>query len=127
VHRFTVGQRKNLGVALGERTYVVSVDPDTATVQLGSRAELEAVGARLTDLALSEGTSLPFRAEIQVRYRATPVACEVKPHAGGAVVTFDTPIVSVVKGQHAVFYDGERVLGGGVIAGALRRDGGALA
>jgi tRNA-uridine 2-sulfurtransferase len=120
VHRFTVGQRKNLGVALGERAYVVDVDPQTATVRLGQRAELQAFAAEVVDLTLAAGVSLPLRAEVQVRHRAAPVACRVQPRAGGALILFDTPIVSVVKGQHAVFYDGERVLGGGVIAGTQR-------
>jgi tRNA-specific 2-thiouridylase len=120
VHRFTVGQRKNLGVALGERAYVIEVDPETATVRLGQRSELEAFGAEIAEATWAEGTSLPCRAEVQVRYRAAPVPCEVRPHPGGALAIFDQPIVSVVKGQNAVFYAGERVLGGGVIAGTLR-------
>jgi tRNA-specific 2-thiouridylase len=119
VHRFTVGQRKNLGVAVGERAYVVSVDPETATVRLGSRSELLAAGAELAEVVLGDGVELPRRAEVQVRHRATPVRCEVRRHDGGARVSFDAPIAAVVKGQHAVFYDGERVLGGGTIARTL--------
>jgi tRNA-specific 2-thiouridylase len=96
------------------------VDPQTATVRLGQRAELEAFAAEVADLTLAAGVSLPRRAEVQVRHRAAPVPCRVQPRVGGALIVFDTPIVSVVKGQHAVFYDGERVLGGGVIAGTQR-------
>jgi tRNA-specific 2-thiouridylase len=120
VHRFTVGQRKNLGIALGERAYVVDVDPLTATVRLGQREELATSAAEVTELRLSEGTTLPLRAAVQVRYRGSPVGCEVRPLPGGALVVFDAPVISVVKGQHAVFYDGERVLGGGVIARTSR-------
>lgn len=120
VHRFTVGQRKNLGVALGERAYVVGVEPATATVRLGSRAELTMLAAEIAELRLAEGVTLPLRAAVQVRHRAAAVPCQVRPHPGGALAVFDAPIVSVVKGQHAVFYDGERVLGGGVIVATLR-------
>jgi tRNA-specific 2-thiouridylase len=120
VHRFTVGQRKNLGVALGERAYVVGVDADTATVRLGPRSELLCSGALLENVTLAAGVRLPCRAAVQVRYRAKPVPCEVRASANGAELSFDTPIAAVVKGQHAVLYDGERVLGGGTIAGATR-------
>jgi tRNA-specific 2-thiouridylase len=119
VHRFTVGQRKNLGVALGERAYVVNVDPETATVKLGARSELLSAGAELVELGLAEGVKLPLRASVQVRYRATPVPCEVRPHEGGARLSFDTSVAAVVRGQHAVLYDGDRVLGGGTIARPL--------
>ena len=120
VHRFTVGQRKNLGVALGERAYVVGVEPATATVRLGSRDELVTEAASVVELQLAPGVSLPLRAQVQVRHRAAPVDCTVQAAPGGALVVFDTPIVAVVKGQHAVFYDADRVLGGGVIDGTAR-------
>jgi len=125
VHRFTVGQRKNLGVALGERAYVVGVDAESATVRLGSRSELLCSGALLEDVTLAAGVSLPFRAEVQVRYRAKPVPCEVRAVENGAELAFDTPIAAVVKGQHAVLYDGDRVLGGGTITGSKKSHEGA--
>nr|PZN27856.1 MAG: tRNA 2-thiouridine(34) synthase MnmA [Pseudomonadota bacterium] len=113
VHAFTLGQRKNLGVALGERAYVVGIDPESATVRLGPREALEAAAAEVTELALAEGVTLPLRAEVQVRYRARPVTAEVRALGTGAIVLFDTKVISVVPGQYAVFYDGERLLGGG--------------
>ncbi|MDQ2645716.1 MAG: tRNA 2-thiouridine(34) synthase MnmA, partial [Myxococcota bacterium] len=64
------------------------------------------------------------RAAVQVRYRAKPVPCEVRATADGAELGFDTPITAVVKGQHAVLYDGDRVLGGGTIVDAIKTEPG---
>jgi tRNA-specific 2-thiouridylase len=113
---FTVGQRKNLGIALGERAYVVRLDPETRTVHLGTKEDLACAAATLTDVTLASGVTLPLRAEVVVRYHAKPAAARITPTAaGGAEVRFETPVTAVVPGQVAVFYDGDRVLGGGTI------------
>jgi tRNA-specific 2-thiouridylase len=119
IHGFTVGQRKNLGVALGQRAYVVAIEPETATVRLGQKEALSVQGARLSELSLFDSVSLPLRCDVQVRYRGKPLRAEVRPSAGGALVRFEEPAGAVSKGQYAVFYDGERVLGGGVIVETL--------
>lgn len=122
VHRFTRGQRKNLGVALGERAFVVDLDAASATVELGSREQLYATGADLDELSLAADVTLPLRAGVAVRYRGEAHPAEVRPNgAGGAMVTFDAPVRAVVPGQFAVFYQGERVLGGGRITQSSRR------
>jgi tRNA-specific 2-thiouridylase len=118
VHAYTVGQRKNLGVALGHRAYVTAIEPETATVRLGSQA-LQAQGARLSELVLAPDESLPLRCEVQVRYRARPVPAEVRAAPNGALIAFDEKVAAVSKGQYAVFYAGDRVLGGGLITEAL--------
>lgn len=118
IHGFTIGQRKKLGVALGERAYVVDIEPETATVRLGPREALSTQSAELTDVALASDVALPLRCEVQVRYRARPVPAEVRGDTARATVRFDTPLGAVSSGQYAVFYDGERVLGGGLITGS---------
>lgn len=115
VHAFTVGQRRNLGVALGKRSYVVGIDAERGTVQVGPREAVIASGASLGDVTLQAGVSLPLECEVAVRYRGQPVAATVRASDAGVEVDFREPVAAVVKGQFAVFYAGERVLGGGVI------------
>jgi tRNA-specific 2-thiouridylase len=119
IHGFTVGQRKNLGVALGQKAYVVAIEPDTATVRLGAAEELAFHGARVGELSLFKSVPLPLRCEVQVRYRGQPLPAEVRASEDGALIRFDAPAGAVSRGQYAVFYAGERVLGGGVIREAL--------
>ena len=120
IFRFTLGQRKNLGISLGQRAYVVGVDAASATVTLGSPESLYSSSAELSEVALAADLSLPARCAVQVRYRGTPAPAEVRLVAGAVHVFFDEPQRAVVPGQFAVFFDGERVLGGGMIRAASR-------
>ncbi len=123
IHGFTIGQRKNLGVALGRRAYVVGLDPDDGTVRLGPQEALESHGAEVGEVSLADDVSLPARCEVEVRYRGTARPAEVAPSGEGRVrVTFDEPVRAVVPGQFAVFYRGDRVLGGGSIQTAIGGD-----
>jgi tRNA-specific 2-thiouridylase len=123
VHRFTVGQRRNLGVAVGSRAYVVDIDVESGAVRLGERSELACSEALVGELSLRDRVKLPFCSDVAVRYRGRTVRAEVvaAPDDGGdapagrALVRFHEPVHAVVPGQFAVFYDGDRVLGGGVI------------
>lgn len=130
VHRFTLGQRRNLGVAVGRRAYVVGVDADTGVVQLGDREQLACDEAVVGEVALRDRVQLPLECEVSVRYRGrtvpariTPVdeAAPENPADLGVRVEFREPQSAVVPGQFAVFYSGDRVLGGGVIREGLRR------
>ena len=128
LHRFTIGQRKGLGVALGQPAFVVGLDASDGSVRLGSEAELSARGARLgSDFTLTypeHDAQLPLRAVIQVRARhAGAVGQLSRDGAGRAIVSFDEPVRAVSPGQVAVLYaeDG-RVLGGGTIEAPLQAD-----
>ena len=119
VHRFTVGQRKGLGVALGKPAFVARIDADAATVHLGEGDALTSVAADLEDVVLAPSVALPLRARVRVRYRHEGATAEVLASATGARAVFDLPVRAVSRGQVAVFYDGDRVLGGGRIARAI--------
>ena len=121
---FTIGQRKGLGVALGEPRYVVDIQPTTSTVVIGKKADLEAVGCVLEELSFVSGeppaAGTPI--EVKVRYRAEPVPAEITPTAGGAEIVFRKPQLAVAPGQAAVMYSGEEVVGGGTIATVVKGD-----
>ncbi len=123
---FTVGQRAGLGVALGERQYVASVDVAANIIQLGRRADLERTAFALERASMVDGSrpSDPFRALVRIRHRAEPVPASVRPVdppdgvAGRWRVTLDRPAWAPAPGQAAVLYaldDPVRVLGGGRI------------
>lgn len=117
IEGFTVGQRKGLGVALGEPRFVVRIERETRRVVLGSREEL---GRRTLTAGecnwLVDAESVPARCAVQIRYNAAPAAAEVSLDEQGCLhVAFDEPQFAVAPGQAAVCYDGERVLGGGWI------------
>jgi tRNA-specific 2-thiouridylase len=120
IHRFTLGQRKNLGISTGERAYVVDVDPESHQVTLGPRERLLARGARVGNARLAPDISLPLSCQVAVRYRGQPIQAQVKRWGDtGLEIEFDEPALAVVPGQVAVLYQGERVLGGGAIEVAL--------
>jgi tRNA-specific 2-thiouridylase len=121
IERFTVGQRKGLGVAAGSRRYVLRLLPETNEVVLGERDGLLAAGlvaSRVNWLCPPPAGTLDC--SVKIRYRHAAAAATVVPLAdGGATVRFTEPQSAVTPGQAAVFYDGERVLGGGWIEEAL--------
>ena len=115
--RFTVGQRKGLGVALGEPRYVVRLEAATGRVVLGSREELarsELSAAETNWLVDQPARAFPCR--VKIRYRSPAVAAVVEPLSGRRMrVRFSEPCYGVAPGQAAVCYEGDRVLGGGWI------------
>jgi tRNA-specific 2-thiouridylase len=114
---FTVGQRRGIGVSAPTPLYVTEVRPRSGQVVVGRKQDLEVseVGVRDLNWFLDPGEA----ASVQVRYNGSPVSCTVEEEAGGGwVAHLDEPVVGVAPGQSAVFYtgDGERVVGGGVVA-----------
>jgi tRNA-specific 2-thiouridylase len=116
---FTIGQRRGLGVAVGEPRFVTRIDPATATVTLGRRQDLE-IGTLDLDHVTWVGGAPPAGTAVAVQYRAHGRAAPAQVDPGGerAVVRFSDPQVAVAAGQTAAIYRGEQVLGGGIIAHA---------
>jgi tRNA-specific 2-thiouridylase len=117
IHRFTVGQRKGLGVSSTSPMYVLSLKPETRTVVVGPKASLERTRLSASGVNWIEGTpDNPRRACVQIRHRHHPAPATVRATGDGhAEIVFDTPQIAVTPGQAAVFYDGDVVLGGGWI------------
>jgi len=110
---FTVGQRRGLGVAAGERRYVVDVDAATATVTIGGRDDLLRAEVRIDALSFVERAPAPDRSVlVQVRAHGTPVG----GHLDDDRVRFDEPQPRVAPGQVVALYDGDTLLGGGIAA-----------
>lgn len=118
VHHYTIGQRKGLGIAAAEPLYVIGLDPVMNRVIVGDRTtanQLECTVGRVNWVSILEPNA-PIRAQVQVRYRSTAVDVTVVPLANSRVkLVFDEPQFSITPGQAAVWYDGDVVLGGGII------------
>jgi tRNA-specific 2-thiouridylase len=117
IEGFTIGQRKGLGVAMGEPYFVVQIDAATRRVVIGRRDQLAC--GRLTATQanwLVEPPAGPFRCEAQIRYNAAAAAATAEVLPGERLaVEFDEPRYGVAPGQAVVCYNGQRVLGGGWI------------
>jgi tRNA-specific 2-thiouridylase len=119
VHRFTVGQRRKLGVSGRRRLYVSEVDAQRNRIVVGRLSELLCAEARIEGVSWVSGRPppSPARALVQVRYRHPGASARLEIQANGELrAHFDEPVRAVAPGQAAVFYDGDVVLGGGWIA-----------
>ena len=118
VHRFTVGQRRGLGLAAERPRYVLAVEAATATLVVGDDVELLADRLRARDVNwLSRpAPEREIRARVRIRYRHAEADASIRPLPGGeAEVRFDTPQRAITPGQAAVFYEDDVCLGGGWI------------
>jgi tRNA-specific 2-thiouridylase len=114
VHRFTPGQRRGIGVAGNEPLYVVSVEAERGRVVVGPRTALERRSVHVTPGRLLAPSG---RVQAKLRYRTDPVWATVRPEPGGFTLDLDEPVAGIAPGQTAVLYDGDAVVGTGVIAG----------
>jgi tRNA-specific 2-thiouridylase len=113
----TIGQRRGLGVALGRPQYVVRIDPESASVTIGDDADLFQRECRVAQVQwLSDPPANDALLSVQIRYRhtAAPASVETQPD-GYAIIRFNEAQRAITPGQSAVIYNGDRVIGGGVI------------
>jgi tRNA-specific 2-thiouridylase len=106
-----------MGVAASERLYVLSIDAAANRVVVGTAPELGAREANAKDVRfLSEIPTGSFRAAVRVRHRSPEAPATISPGPNAtAQILFDDPVRAVAPGQSCVFYDGDTVLGGGVL------------
>jgi tRNA-specific 2-thiouridylase len=118
IHHYTIGQRKGLGIAATEPLYVVKLDPAMNRVVVGNRANagsVECTVGRMNWVSIPEPSN-PIQTQVQVRYQATPVVASIIPLGESRVkLTFNEPQFAITPGQAAVLYDGDVLLGGGII------------
>jgi tRNA-specific 2-thiouridylase len=116
-YRYTIGQRRGLGLSWPQPLYVVGIDAENHKVIVGEKAHLEVSQCHVVDINwLIDATDKKIEAGCRIRYRHHEVPSVITiQDDGSATVVFQTPQSGVTPGQAAVFYDGDRVLGGGCI------------
>lgn len=119
IHRYTIGQRRGIGIAATEPLYVVELDAVKNQVIVGQRTlvtQAECTVQRVNWVSMDPPTE-PIHAEVQIRYRTPPVPVKVIPLEGGDRVQliFNEPQFGVTPGQAAVWYDGDILLAGGIV------------
>jgi tRNA-uridine 2-sulfurtransferase len=123
---YTIGQRRGLGLVLSRPVYVVDLDPATNRVIVGPAGALEQerLTAHQANFIAGDPPAAPLRVLAKIRHNNAPAPATVRALGPGRVeVSFDRPQRAVTPGQSVVFYDGDRVVGGGVIERG-RLDGG---
>ncbi|MCX8081675.1 MAG: tRNA 2-thiouridine(34) synthase MnmA [Bacteroidia bacterium] len=115
---FTVGQRKNLGIALGTPVFVKEIIPETNTVVLGDRDDLEEISLSIRDYNLIKYETLPedFQGLVKIRYKDKGEQATIHTRDEKNLdVVFHYPVQAIAPGQSAVIYEGEDLVGGGFI------------
>lgn len=119
---YTLGQRRGLGLPAANRLYVTGIDPESNTVTIGSNDDLmkTTLYARKVNLIAMDRIETPLRCSTKIRYRHKEQPCTVtQPEDDLLKVVFDEPQRAITPGQSVVLYDGDVVLGGGVIVGDM--------
>ena len=124
VEYFTVGQRRGLGLAKGDPLYVLRVEPETRRVVVGPESALfhTQLWAGRVSYTLGQPPAGPVEVGVKIRYKSSEAAAVLHPRPQGALLSFSQPQRAITPGQAAVFYQGDVVLGGGIIEGTLPPD-----
>lgn len=115
---YTIGQRKGLGLTSAEPLYVIGINPGKNAVIVGTAEELggNSLTAKRMNWVSGQAPTEAFRAEVKIRYKATPMPAWVDPLPDARMaVRFDNPLRDITPGQGAVVYNGDQVIGGGII------------
>lgn len=117
VIRYTLGQRKGLGIALGKHAFVIDKNPETNRVVLGDEEYLfkKCVYTKNNSFIPFDELESEMEVTAKLRYRHTEQSAVIYPHNDGVMIEFNEPQRAPSPGQSAVFYSGDRVIGGGII------------
>lgn len=120
---YTIGQRRGLGTAFGEKVYIVDIDASRNAIIVGSQEALYSNGLMAEDnnFVLIKKLEKPMEVQAQIRYNSLPVPATIIPLEGGKVrVVFKTPQRAITRGQAVVYYKGDYLVGGGTISACLK-------
>jgi tRNA-uridine 2-sulfurtransferase len=125
IHSLTIGQRRGLGIAAPQASYVLDIDQASKRVVVGTKNELTCTGLTAERMNwLEPPVSEEFEAQVQIRYRSLAIPSVIRLAENNACqVRFNDPYPGVTPGQAAVIYRGEKLLGGGWIEHAIPREG----
>jgi len=114
---YTIGQRKGLDIALGKPVFVTKIDPDTNTVVLGDEQDLDKKEMLVGKLNLQKYETITpgMEATVKIRYKDKGTLSNLYPESNVLNVQFYENAKGIAPGQSAVFYEGEDVIGGGII------------
>lgn len=116
---YTIGQRRGLDIAYGSRIYVTGKRGTDVLIGPNEALFSDRVLVSKVNFIPFDTLTSPIRAQAKLRYTPKASACTIVPRENGAELVFDEPQRAVTPGQAAVFYDGDLLLGGGIIEGAL--------
>jgi tRNA-specific 2-thiouridylase len=112
---YTIGKRRGFFVnGAHDPHFVLDIKPETNQIVVGTREKLEENSFVLRQINLFEDLT-EFDCQVKVRYRTKAVPCHVRIEGESAYVTLEQPVFGLARGQAAAFYDGRRLLGGGII------------
>ena len=119
---YTIGQRKGLGIAMGQPMYVKEIIPESNTVVLGDEKDLEQNGMYVSKLNMVKYETIPDASKVitKIRYNNIGTAGTIYHDRDRVRVEFDENVKAIAPGQSAVFYEGDDVLGGGIIQSGFR-------
>jgi tRNA-specific 2-thiouridylase len=124
IHGLTIGQRRGLGIAASQPSYVLDIDHASKRVIVGTKNELACSGLLAEQMNwLEPPVAQEFEAQVQIRYRSPAIPCVIRlAENNGCQARFKKPSPGVTPGQAAVIYRGEKLLGGGWIKHAIRSE-----
>ena len=118
---YTIGQRKGLDITLGRPIYVTDIFPETNTVVLGDEPDLDRNDMFVGKVNMIKYDTITdgMEAITKIRYKDRGAVAELSNKDGGVNVRFNAPVKGIAPGQSAVFYEGDHVIGGGIIQRAI--------